>query len=200
MKRLVITESEKQRILGMHQIAANKMNLFEQSTDAKLNEILATNNGEAWKFINAVIAAEDGGTLGTVDEDAIVKLVQGITTTDLYIAILWNIRNNVQDNYCSLYGWATKSMFKTRGGEEVKMVDLVTDMDRDYRNAISNKTNELCASAKKYYPFFQKLAGDITDPYRNKSMDSSCFDNGSSTGKKGCKGDWTTGQAPKNKF
>ena len=126
MKRLVITESEKQRILGMHQIAANKMNLFEQSTDAKLNEILATNNGEAWKFINAVIAAEDGGTLGTVDEDAIVKLVQGITTTDLYIAILWNIRNNVQDNYCSLYGWATKSMFKTRGGEEVKMVDLST--------------------------------------------------------------------------
>jgi hypothetical protein len=187
MKRLVITESEKQRILGMHSNPSLKGRLFEQ-TDPKLKEILNTNNDAAWQFIKAVTAAEDGATLGTVDEDAIVKLVQGITTTDLYITILWNIRNNVQDNYCTLYGWAIKRMFETRGGEAVKMVGYVGDMDKDYREAIRAKTIELSKSACKYYPFFNKKFG-----IANQAAGQYGFDGmGDSSGKKGCKeADWT---------
>jgi hypothetical protein len=183
MKRLVITESEKQRILGMHSNPSLKGRLFEQ-TDPKLKEILNTNNDAAWKFINAVTAAEDGGGLNTVDEDTIVKLVQGITTTDLYITILWNIRNNVKDNWCTVFGWSTKSMFSGHGGEEAKILGKLDDLDRGYINTIRNKTIELSQSASKYYPFFKKKFGESKFGGFDGMGDSGTL--------KGCKeADWT---------
>jgi len=146
MKRLVITESEKQRILGMHQTAAKKLNLLEQSGNQTLDRILTQNNDAAWRFIDGVTAAEDAGVGGTVDEDAIVNLVYGIKTVDLYIAILWNIRNNVKDNICSVSGYATKNMFRNKA---------TLGADYGYTNAITNHLGGLCQSAAKDY-------GDVT--------------------------------------
>ena len=189
MKRLVITESEKQRILGMHQIAANKITLLEQSSNAKLNEILSANNNAAWQFINAVKAAEQGASLGTTDEEAIVKLVEGIDTVDKYIAILWNVRNNVEGNYCSVYGFATKQML-----HDDSYFGIV---DREDRARISNKLVESCSSAKKYYGERKQSVvnnrsvlevGFFDELLNNQPGGCSSFEQ--SVGK-GCKGDFT---------
>ena len=143
MKRLVITESEKQRILGMHQTAAKKLNLLEQSGNQTLDRILTQNNDAAWRFIDGVTAAEKAGTLGTVDEEAIANLVYGIKTVDLYIAILWNIRNRVKDNYCDVTSFAVKSMLR---GE----IGAASDVPY-YVQPINGYLNGLCNSAYKDY-------------------------------------------------
>lgn len=144
MKRLVITESEKQRILGMHQKAANKLNLLEQTGNQTLDRILQQNNDAAWRFIDGVTAAEKAGTLGTVDEDKISELVHGIKTVDLYVAILWNIRNNVENNYCDVSSFAVKRMF--RNPEGAGMSDVP-----HYVNPINTYLNGLCRSAETAY-------------------------------------------------
>jgi hypothetical protein len=143
MKRLVITESEKQRILGMHQKAANKLNLLEQTGNQTLDRILQQNNDAAWRFIDGVTAAEKAGTLGTVDEEAIANLVYGIKTVDLYIAILWNVRNNVKDNYCDVTSFSVKTMFRGEAG-------AASDVPY-YVQPINGHFNGLCNSAEKSY-------------------------------------------------
>ena len=144
MKRLVITESEKQRILGMHQKAANKLNLLEQTGNQTLDRILQQNNDAAWRFIDGVTAAEKAGLAGTVDEEAIGNLVYGIKTVDLYVAILWNVRNNVKDNYCDVTSFSVKSMF--RNPEMFGVIDVPY-----YVDPINGHLNGLCNSAEKAY-------------------------------------------------
>ena len=191
MKRLIISESEKQRILGMHQMAANKITLLEQSEDTKLTEIVNANNDYAWQFINGITAAEKAGIGGTVDEDAIVKIVEGIDTIDKYIAILWNIRNNVEGNYCSVFGFTVKRMLQDQS--------YIGQFDKSYRDKIENKLIASCDGAVKYYG--QRKQSVVN----NRSvMDIGFFNNvvanqpgGCSslekTGKgKGCKGDFGT--------
>ena len=144
MKRLVITESEKQRILGMHQTAAKKLNLLEQTGNQTLDRILQQNNDAVWRFIDGVTAAEKAGTFGTVDEEAIANLVYGIKTVDLYIAILWNIRNKVKDNYCNVTSFAVKTMF--RGEDTFGAIDVPY-----YVDPINTYLNGLCHSSEKAY-------------------------------------------------
>jgi hypothetical protein len=144
MKRLIISESEKQRILGMHQKAANKLNLLEQTGNQTLDRILQQNNDAAWRFIDGVTSAEKAGLAGTVDEDAISNLVTGIKTVDLYVTILWNIRNNVKDNYCDVTSFAVKSMF--RNAEMLGAIDVPY-----YVQPINSYLNGLCSSAEKAY-------------------------------------------------
>jgi hypothetical protein len=184
MKKLIITESEKQRILGMHSHPSLKTKLFEQSTDAKLNEILSTNNNAAWQFINAITASEKAGTAGTVDEDKIVELVNGINTVDKYVAILWNIRNNVEGNWCSVSGFATKRMFQEDNSEEVKMVGYLGDIDKGYRDSIINKLKDMASATAKYYgnSFFKNIL---------PKESTTNLENDANRLKKGCKGDWT---------
>lgn len=183
MKKLVITESEKQRILGMHKSPLNKIYLSEQSSNNKLNEILSTNNNDAWQFINSITSAESAGIGGTVDEDAIVNLVNGIDSVDKYIAILWNIRNNVEGNWCSVNGFVTKRMFQEDNSEEVKMVGYLGDIDKGYRDSITKKLTDTANAAAKYYgsSFFtlQPTPSNVT------------FENSANKLNKGCKGDWT---------
>lgn len=145
MKRLVITESEKQRILGMHQSAANKLNLFESTGNQTLDRILQQNNDAAWRFIDGVTAAEKAGTGGTVDEDAIANLVYGIKTVDLYVTILHNIRENVKDNVCSVTGFVVKNMFRNYGG-----MGSFGDL-QNYVNPLHKYLSGLCYSASKDY-------------------------------------------------
>jgi len=144
MKRLVITESEKQRILGMHQTAAKKLNLLEQSGNQTLDRILQENNNAAWRFIDGVTAAEKAGALGTVDEDAIANLVYGIKTVDLYVAILWNVRNNVKDNFCDVSSFSVKRMFRVE--DAMGAIDVP-----HYVDPINRYLSGLCSSAEKAY-------------------------------------------------
>jgi hypothetical protein len=145
MKRLVITESEKQRILGMHQSAANKLNLLEQTGNQTLDRILQQNNDAAWRFIDGVTAAEKAGLGGTVDEEAIGQLVYGIKTTDLYITILHNIRENVEDNVCSVIGFVAKHLFRNQAGMG-SFGDLQNYLGPWYKHL-----SGLCYSASKDY-------------------------------------------------
>lgn len=177
MKRLVITESEKQRILGMHQSAANKLNLLEQSGNQTLDRILQQNNDAAWRFIDGVTAAEKAGTAGTVDENAIVNLVYGIKTVDLYITILHNIRENVENNYCNVTAYAIKNMFVNK---------LTFGVDRGYAISIANYLNKLCEASTKSY------GGAAGDPKKG-GFDFECsegFYNGRHPA--GCKGGFKT--------
>jgi hypothetical protein len=180
MKRLVITESEKQRILGMHQTAAKKLNLLEQSGNQTLDRILQQNNDAAWRFIDGVTAAEKAGTGGTVDEEAIANLVYGIKTVDLYIAILWNVRNNVKDNYCDVTSFSVKSMF--RDGEMAGFIDVPY-----YVQPITGYLNGLCNSAEKAY------GGDKGDPKKGgfefECGETRVYPNGLPAG---CKGNFKT--------
>lgn len=144
MKRLVITESEKQRILEMHQKAANKLNLLEQTGNQTLDRILQQNNDAAWRFIDGVTAAEKAGMLGTVDEDKISELVHGIKTVDLYVAILWNIRNNVKDNFCDVTSFAVKTMQRTE--DSLGAIDVPY-----YVDPINKYLAGLCRSAATAY-------------------------------------------------
>ena len=144
MKRLVITESEKQRILGMHQTAAKKLNLFEGTGNQTLDRILNENNDAAWRFIDGVTAAEKAGLGGTVDEEAIANLVYGIKTVDLYVTILHNIRENVKDNFCKVISFAVKSMFRV--GDAMGYFDV-----KDYIQPLTGHLNGLCNAAEKAY-------------------------------------------------
>jgi hypothetical protein len=146
MKRLVITESEKQRILGMHSNPSLKVKLFEQSTgNQTLDRILEQNNDAAWRFIDGVTAAENAGTGGTVDEEAIGQLVYGIKTTDLYITILHNIRENVKDNICSVLGFVSKNLFRNYLG-----MGGLGDV-QNYIGPWHKHLSGLCYSASKDY-------------------------------------------------
>ena len=143
MKRLIISESEKQRILGMHQTAAKKLNLFEGTGNQTLDRILNENNDAAWRFIDGVTAAEKAGTFGTVDEEAIANLVYGIKTVDLYVTILHNIRENVKDNYCDVTSFSVKTMFRGEAG-------AASDVPY-YIQPINRHLSGLCNSAEKSY-------------------------------------------------
>jgi hypothetical protein len=179
MKRLVITESEKQRILGMHQTAAKKLNLLEGTGNQTLDRILNENNQAAWRFIDGVTAAEKAGALGTVDEKAIANLVYGIKTVDLYITILHNIRENVQDNYCDVTSFAVKSMF--RGEDTFGAIDVPY-----YVDPINRYLSGLCNSAEKSY------GGDKGDPKKG-GFEFECGETAVYTSlPAGCKGNFKT--------
>jgi hypothetical protein len=178
MKRLVITESEKQRILGMHQTAAKKLNLLEGTGNQTLDRILEQNNDAAWRFIDGVTAAEKAGTLGTVDEEAIANLVYGIKTVDLYITILHNIRENVQDNYCDVTSFSVKTMFRGEAGAASDVPYYVDPINRHLRG--------LCNSAEKAY------GGDKGDPKKG-GFEFTCREYSVYTSlPAGCKGNFQT--------
>jgi len=179
MKRLVITESEKQRILGMHQTAAKKLNLLEGTGNQTLDRILQQNNDAAWRFIDGVTAAEKAGLAGTVDEEAIANLVYGIKTVDLYITILHNIRENVQDNFCDVSSFAVKSMFRVKDGLGVMDVPY-------YVQPINRHLSGLCSSAEKSY------GGDKGDPKKG-GFEFECRETRVYDGlPAGCKGNFKT--------
>jgi hypothetical protein len=179
MKRLVITESEKQRILGMHQTAAKKLNLFEGTGNQTLDRILNENNDAAWRFIDGVTAAEKAGVGGTVDEEAIGNLVYGIKTVDLYVTILHNIRENVKDNYCDVTSFSVKTMLRGEAGAASDVPYYVDPINRHLRG--------LCNSAEKSY------GGENGKPEKG-GFEFTCREMGSAYPSlpAGCKGNFQT--------
>jgi hypothetical protein len=101
MKRLVITESEKQRILGMHSNPSLKGRLFEQDTTPRYctikgksvqvkPEFLEFGKGTAYELR----AAMEG--VGT-DEGKVKTTIGKINSQDAYNAALWAIQNGMGD-------------------------------------------------------------------------------------------------------
>lgn len=101
MKRLVITESEKQRILGMHSNPSLKGKLFEEyqayatikgkSVPVK-PEWLEFGKGTAYELRDAIEGA-------FTDEEKIKTTISKITSQDGYNAALWAIQNGMADNH-----------------------------------------------------------------------------------------------------
>jgi len=101
MKRLVITESEKQRILGMHSNPSLKGKLFEEyqayatiqgkSVPVK-PEWLEFGKGTAYELR----AAMEG--VGT-DEEKVKATIGKINSQDAYNAALWAIQTGMADNH-----------------------------------------------------------------------------------------------------
>jgi hypothetical protein len=144
-----------------------------------LDRILQQNNDAAWRFIDGVTAAEKAGLAGTVDEEAIANLVYGIKTVDLYITILHNIRENVQDNYCDVTAFAVKRMF--RGEDTFGAIDVPY-----YVNPINKHLSGLCNSAEKAY------GGDKGDPKKG-GFEFTCGEySGYTSLPAGCKGNFKT--------
>lgn len=101
MKRLVITESEKQRILGMHSNPSLKGKLFEQSN----YQAYATIKGKAVPVNPAFLEFGKGTAyelrdamecLGT-DEEKVKATIGKINSQDAYNAALWAIQNGMAD-------------------------------------------------------------------------------------------------------
>jgi len=101
MKRLVITESEKQRILGMHSDPSLKTKLFEQDTTTRYCTIkgksvpvrasfLEFGKGTAYNLRDAM---EGAGT----DEAKVKETISKINSQDAYNAALWAIQNGMAD-------------------------------------------------------------------------------------------------------
>jgi hypothetical protein len=99
MKRLVITESEKQRILGMHSNPSLKGKLFEEY------QAYATIKGKAVP-VNPTFLEFGKGTaynlrdamegIGT-DEAKVKETISKINSQDAYNAALWAIQNGTAD-------------------------------------------------------------------------------------------------------
>jgi hypothetical protein len=101
MKRLVITESEKQRILGMHSNPSLKTKLFEASDYQAFATIkgkpvpvnptfLEFGKGTAYNLRDAM---EGAGT----DVPKVKETISKINSQDAYNAALWAIQNGMAD-------------------------------------------------------------------------------------------------------
>ena len=96
MKRLVITESEKQRILGMHSNPSLKGKLFEQSN----YQAFATIKGKAvpvnpsfLEFGKGSVYVMRDAMKGLTDEGKLKETVGKINSQDAYNAVLWAVQN-----------------------------------------------------------------------------------------------------------
>jgi len=101
MKKLVITESEKQRILGMHSSPSLKTKLFENDSSTRYCVIkgkyvpvnptfLEFGKGTAYNLRDAM---EGVGT----DEAKVKETISKINSQDAYNAALWAIQNGIAD-------------------------------------------------------------------------------------------------------
>jgi hypothetical protein len=99
MKRLVITESEKQRILGMHSNPSLKGKLFEEY------QAFATIKGKAVPVNTAFLDFGKGTAYELRDaiegpltnEEKVKTAISKITSQDAYNAALWAIQNGYAD-------------------------------------------------------------------------------------------------------
>jgi hypothetical protein len=99
MKRLVITESEKQRILGMHSNPSLKGKLFEEY------QAFATIKGKAVPVNPAFLDFGKGTAYELRDaiegpltnEEKVKTAISKITSQDAYNAALWAIQNGYAD-------------------------------------------------------------------------------------------------------
>ena len=96
MKRLVITESEKQRILGMHSNPSLKGGLFEQSN----YQAFATIKGKPvpvnptfLEFGKGSVYVMRDSMKGITDHTKLNETVGKINSQDAYNAVLWAVQN-----------------------------------------------------------------------------------------------------------
>jgi hypothetical protein len=140
MKRLVITESEKQRILEMHSNPSLKTKLFE----ANDYQAFATIKGKPVP-VNPTFLEFGKGTaynlrdamegIGT-DEEKVKETISKINSQDAYNAALWAIQNGMADgnSYPLIIRYIETDFRKPDNYRLSGGVSSLSDLDSNYSN------------------------------------------------------------------